>query len=261
MSAPEPESLAVALFNEIGQLDLDQVDRARTVYLDLRRLRQQRPADFSISAALIMAALKVGRRDEALDEIGRAYGIKTTADIISWGALADMSVFVCQLDRGAELYGRLRAIPGAFAIPQISQNGANSAMIRGDIDFLRYVVTEDKKVNKEISNAANFLAIIDHFGIAETFNEHQRIVSSVLRDSRTWVAPEIRYEDRDEATIVIYHWVLGDRARRARLQVDMLDALRAHYQSIGADLSLVLPVLLNRLLEAPQMVTPLAVAS
>jgi hypothetical protein len=41
----------------------------------------------------------------------------------------------------------------------------------------------------------------------------------------------------------------------------MLDALRAHYQSIGADLSLVLPVLLNRLLEAPQMVTPLAVAS
>ena len=147
MSAPEPEALAAALFSEIGQLDLDETDRARTIYLELRRLRQQQPASFGTSVALIMATLRVGRREEALNEIGRAYGLKTTADIISWGALADLSIFVGQLDRGAELYERLRSVPGALAIPQVSQNAASSAVVRGDIEYLRSIADEDKKVN------------------------------------------------------------------------------------------------------------------
>jgi hypothetical protein len=104
MTTPEPESLAVNLFNEIGSLDLEDVDRARTVYLALRRLREQQPASFMASVALVMASLKVGRRDEAINEIGRAYGLKNAADIMGWSALADMSVFVAQLDRAAELY-------------------------------------------------------------------------------------------------------------------------------------------------------------
>jgi hypothetical protein len=261
MTTPEPESLAANLFNQIAKLELDEVDQARTLYLALRRLRQQQPGSFLTSVALIMAALKVGRRTEAIDEIGRAYGIKTTADIMGWGALADMSVFVGQLDRGAELYGRLRTIPGALAIPQISINAANTALISGDIESLRYLSEEDKKNNTEISNAKNYLSIIDRSSLAASFNSHQKIVSSVLRDSRNWAGPEIRYEDRDEPTLVIYHWVLGDRPTRNRLQREMLDALRAHYQSIQKDFSLALPVLLNRLLEAPQMVVPLAVAS
>jgi hypothetical protein len=41
----------------------------------------------------------------------------------------------------------------------------------------------------------------------------------------------------------------------------MLDALRAHYQNINEDLSIPLSVLLNRVMEAPQMVAPVAVAS
>ena len=104
MTTPEPESLAVNLFNEIGSLDLEDVDRARTVYLALRRLREQQPASFMASVALVMASLKVGRRDEAINEIGRAYGLKNATDIMGWSALADMSVFVAQLDRAAELY-------------------------------------------------------------------------------------------------------------------------------------------------------------
>src|SRR5438477_11692193 len=104
MSTPEPESLAVNLFNEIGNLDLENIHRARTIHLALRRLREQQPASFITSVALVMASLKEGRPDEAINEIGRAYAIKNTSDIMTWSARADKNVLVPQLDRAAELY-------------------------------------------------------------------------------------------------------------------------------------------------------------
>ena len=76
MRTPEPELAATRLFNEIANLSLDEVDRAKTLYFDIRRLRQQQPADFTVSVSMAVAALKVGRRDEAVDELVRAYGLK-----------------------------------------------------------------------------------------------------------------------------------------------------------------------------------------
>jgi hypothetical protein len=260
MPTPEPTNLATKLFNEIAQLPLEEVDRARTLYLDLRRLRQSQPSSFLVSVASVIAALKAGRREEAVQELGRAYGIKDPSEIVGWGALADLSAIVGQFDRSAELYARLRSIPGALAIPQISQNAANSALISGSIDNLRYLADEDFKLNKATSNAVQYLGIIERAGIVKNFSDHQKIVSSVLREARTWAGPEIRYEDRDEPTLVIYHWVLGNRAARNSLQLQMINALRAHYDSTSGDLSLILPVLLNRILEAPEMVAPVAVA-
>jgi hypothetical protein len=134
-------------------------------------------------------------------------------------------------------------------------------LISGNIDFLRRVADEDKKNDQKVSNAANYLAIINRSGIAGSFDDHQKIVSSVLRSTRTWAAPDIRDEDRDEQSLVIYHWVLADRATRNRLQSEILDALRAHYQNIKDDLSRSLSVVLNRVVEGPQMVAPVAVAS
>lgn len=261
LAAPEPQSLAVSLFNEIGTLALEEIERARTLYLDIRRLRQHQPSSFFVSVACVVAALRVGRREEAIEELGRAYGIKNTSEIVGWGALADLSAIVGQLDRSAELYGRLRVIPGALAIPQIAQNAANSALISGNIESLRYLSDEGIRLNSPISNATQYLSIVDRAGISKHFDDHQKIVSAVLRDTRTWAGPEIRYEDRDEPTLVIYHWVLGDRATRTRLQLEMIDALRAHYQSVNGDLSAVLPVLLNRIMEAPQMAVPVAVVA
>jgi hypothetical protein len=261
LSGPEPESSATNLFNEIGSLELEDVERARTLYLNIRRLRQSRPSSFILSVASVIAALKVGRRDEAIEELGRAYGLRDASEIVGWGALADLNAIVGQLDRSAELYTRLCAFPGALAIPQIVHNAANSALISGSIENLRFLADEDAKLNRPASNASRYLFIIERSGISESFNDHQKIVSSVLRETRTWAEPQIRHEDRDEPTLVIYHWILGDRAARNRLQVQMIDALRAHYRSASNDLSIVLPVLLNRILEAPKMISPVAVAS
>lgn len=260
MSAPDPKALAAALFNQIGQLEIDEIDRARTLYLDIRRLRTHQASSFLVSVAYIVAALKVGRRDEAIEGISRAYGIKDSSEIVGWGALADLCAIVGQLDRSAELYGRLRTVPGAFAVPQILENAANSALISGSIESLRLLDEENVRIDRPESNATKYLKIIDQSGLSATFNDHQKIVSSILRDLQTWAGPEIRYEDREEPTLVVYHWVLGGRVARNRLQVEMINALRAHYQSVSSDLSTALPILLNRLLDAPQMIAPVAVA-
>jgi hypothetical protein len=261
MTAPEADSLAVTLYNEIGRLDLFETERAKSLYLALRRLRDQQPSSFQISVALIMAMLKVGRREEALAEIDRSYGLKTTSDIISWGALADLNTFVGRFDRSAELYRQLFAIPGALSVPQISANSANSALIRGDMEALMNIANEDRKANQPVSNAISFLGIAAGHDMASTLGDHQRIVSSILRDLRTWAIPIIRFEDRAEPSIVIYHWVLADRPSRAILQADILTALRAHYQTIGADLSAALGAILNKIEQAPEMNVPMAIVA
>ncbi len=261
MSVPAPELLANHLFNQIGNLPIDEIDQARTLYFEIRRLREKQPADFTTAVALVVASLKVGRRDEAVEELSRAYGLKSLHEIVMWGALADLNIFIGRLDRGAELYGALRRIPGAFAVPQVSRNAANAALTLGDVDFLAFVTEEAKKVSLAEGIAGFYLSIIEHYRVAKTFAEHQRIVSSVLKDSRVWMMPEISVAYQDAPSIIISHWCLVDRKECSKLQDAIIDALRAYYQSVEVSLAPALSAVLHRVREAPKMSVPMALAS
>lgn len=267
MTDAEPDSLADSLFNEIGSLPLFDTDRAKELHLALVRLRRQAPSVFSVRVALAIAALKLGRRSEAISSLDEANGLKTRSELTAWGALADLNVIVGRLDVGGTLLRQLLATPGAIAVPQIQTNAVSSLMVLGDMDGLVNLDRAIKDMGGENHQptelmAADVLSVLRDAHLGPTFAAHQRIVSAVLKDVRTWVNPHVRTQDRAQPTLVIEHLVIGDRVARSQLQREILDALRAHYQSVGLELGRVLPFLLNKVSPAPDGgFAPFAIAS
>jgi len=261
MSGAQPDSVAVRIFNEIGQTDLYDVERTKNAFATLVRLRKQMPGNFGVAVAFSIGALKLGRRLEAIDALNHAYGLKQISDLMPWCALADLSVIVGEFERGQQLYRALIEVPGALAVPQILINGSNSALLSGDIELLVRLDRAARGTGGK-NQAGTYLDLLRGSHLEDVIGDHQQIVNAVLKDFRTWMMPEISLDDSGDPTLVIRNYVAANRAERIRLDGVIFDTLCAHYQGLKRRLADVLPQILNTVEAAPEAgFVPFSVAS
>ena len=232
MAQGTPAEAATEIFNAIVGSELDEQKKLGSLVWRARQLCHTQPADFSVRVALASALLKTGMREEALQQLDTAFGLRQISEPGIVGTLAHLYVCVANYDRSKALFRMLTMDPGHLKLDVVTENAARFAVSAGDVGYLREIndLTTDSSTH---SFPKIVLQILEASGMVEHLSAHQKIVTKIVGEHQAWIGAAPIDEMDGPATFAVWRHLMVDAAECRALARRVTEALCAYYAEKG----------------------------
>ncbi len=229
MAQGTPAEAATEIFNAILRSELDEQEKLGSLVWRARQLCHTQPTDFSVRVALASALLQTGMREEALQQLDTAFGLRQISEPGIVGTLAHLYVCVANYDRSKALFRMLTADPAHLKLDVVTKNAARFAVSAGDVGYLREIndLTTDSSTH---SFPKIVLQILEASGMVEHLSAHQKIVTKIVGKHQAWIgAAPIDETDG----FAVWRHLMVDAAECRALARRVTEALCAYYAEKG----------------------------
>lgn len=232
MAQGTPAKAATEIFNAILRSELDELEKLGSLVWRARQLCNTQPADFSVRVALASALLQTGMREEALQQLDTAFGLRQISEPGIVGTLAHLYVCVANYDRSKALFRMLTADPAHLKLDVVTENAARFAVSAGDVEYLREIVELTIDTPQNIfPNVA--LQIIEASGLADHLPTHQKIITEIVGEHQAWIGAAPVDETGGPAMLAVWRYLMVDAAECRALARRVTEALCAYYVEKG----------------------------
>ena len=265
MVGPTPAEESVQLYNDVVvETQLDEQDKLASFIWRTRQLCRAAPSDFAARVVMASVLLRIGQRDEALENLDTAYGLRQIDKLAAWEHLAFLFTSVLDYERAGELIRSTTSNKEIRYQGGMIGNAARFAICSGDITYLRELAeisdADNLDADDESELPGQLLRLLDEGDLAPHLGAHQQIITDLLSGVQSWTGVNTVDEDDGSEMIVVLRYVQHGKADRFALRRSVTDALNAYYQNQGLAPGRHIGILHTSLINMPEPVGATAAA-
>ena len=231
MAAPVPAEESVNLHNRLLDLSFEEdLAEIEQIQWRLKTVVSRQPDDVDARVTLIEAYRSGGSRAGAVDLANQVFQHHASLELRVLETYLAELVGLGLYDRAKPLCMQLASDRTPGRNSSLLANASCAAVASGDVSWLEEIAS----VDDDTCPAVQYLDVIKRSGLAEQFENHQRIANGYIGTRQCGVAVSDSYdpiEPDDLRCIVTYVFVPEDRTIRRGLERDIHTAHEEYYSS------------------------------
>lgn len=232
MATPAPAEKSLELYNDLLAIPVNErPEDAEKLLWQLRALCKSTPGNFPALVALIQGALMTGQRDEAAENLERAWGLRQGQEPQVVFTFAGHLVDIGQYGRAKTVLCELLAQPAIRSNAKHLNLAYQCAVPSGDVEWWREIM----EISRDLGDTVDYEVwdrTVKDFDLSKYLPNHFEIVHGFVAAQQCAVIVHQYIGPTDHFCFDVLYYLPLDRKDRVELNFQIDQALCDHYEKL-----------------------------